>query len=362
MWGVPVNIPHDFNEWGRVFKLAHSQSVLPMVADVMLSDDTVVSSISAKGQEKLRSFMMVNMVNADRMSLLIEESVCLLRKAGTDPVLMKGHAVSRYYPNPRLRQCGDVDLYVGVEDYRKAYEAFEKAADSIEEPEVLDIGQHFSAFFGGLQVEVHRYAEVYPSRRLNARYQEFSQKGLSEDLVPMEVRGISVNTPSDTYNCYYLFSHMFNHFLSGGIGFRHLADWAMFLSRNYDKLDMALLEDMVTSMGMMKPWQAFGYIVVNYLDLPADSLPFYSGGYDRNDIDRIVRAIFEEGNFGHQRDVHKKKGGNYLIDKTRSFFGHISRSAGLVSLFPSIVCRRFFLTMYNRFSKVFTDIKTRSKA
>lgn len=357
MWGTPAEVPHDFNDWSRLFRLAKSQSVLALVADVLLSDKAVACRLPSKTQEKLRSFMMANMMTADRLGILIRKYVSVLHDAGIPAVLMKGHSLARYYPEPKFRQCGDIDLYVGVENYEKAYEVLKEYSDSIDEPEILKIGQHFSAFKGGLEIEVHRYAEVYPSKKMNAVYQAFSRTGLSTDLVPMVIEGVSVDTPSDTYNCYYLFSHLFNHFLSGGIGFRQLMDWALFIFNRYEMLNMKELEDMIMRMGMMRPWQAFGCVLVKYLGLPAESFPFYDGDYDDKDVDRITDTILKEGNFGHQRDVHTKKGGHYLIDKTRSFFGHISRSAGLWSLFPSIVFRRFFLTMYNRFSKVLTDIR-----
>lgn len=357
MWGTPVELPHDFKEWGRVFNLAKSQSVLALVADVVLSDREINSRFSEKTQEKLRSFMMANMMTADRLSLLIVKYVSLLRDSDIAPVLMKGHSLAQFYPKPKLRQCGDIDLYVGVKNYEKAYEVMKKSSDSIDDPEVLKIGQHFSSFKGGLEVEVHRYAEIYPSRKLNVVYQVFSKNGLATGLVPMIIDGVSVNTPSDTYNCYYLFSHLFNHFLSGGIGFRQLMDWALFIFNRSERLNIPELEDMIKRMGMMRPWQAFGCVLVKYLNLPAESFPFYNAYYEEKDVDKIARTILDEGNFGHQRDVHTKKRGHYFIDKTRSFFGHISRTAGLLSLFPSLVFRRFFFTMYNRFSKVLADIR-----
>jgi Uncharacterised nucleotidyltransferase len=47
----------------------------------------------------------------------------LLRDAGIEPILMKGWAVARHYPQPMLRAYGDIDLLVRPEEYRAARQA-----------------------------------------------------------------------------------------------------------------------------------------------------------------------------------------------------------------------------------------------
>lgn len=361
MWGTPACVPHGFSEWGQIVRLAKAQSVLGLVADVMLSDEAVASHISAKAIEKLKSFIMVNMMNASKLETLTVSSVQTLREAGVDPVLLKGHGLAANYPDPRLRQCGDVDLYVGQENYRRSYDALLKIADKADDVRTLDVGQHFTVFVSGLEVEVHRFCEVYPSRKLDRLYQEYSLKGLTVNLVGTEVAGILVNTPEDTYNCYYVFSHLFNHFLTGGIGLRQLCDWMCLIHKRGASMDVPALEEMIKTMGMMEPWKAFGCVLVDWLGLPENEFPLFER-QDEAKVGKIVSRILEEGNFGRQRDVHTKKNGNYLKDKSRAFFGHITRSARLMTLFPSIVFRRFWLTMYNRFSKVISDAKVRFRS
>ncbi len=50
----------------------------------------------------------------------IEEVIALLNSAGVDPVLVKGWAVARLYPEEGLRPYGDIDLCFGPDQYRKA--------------------------------------------------------------------------------------------------------------------------------------------------------------------------------------------------------------------------------------------------
>jgi hypothetical protein len=50
----------------------------------------------------------------------IAEVMQHLRGAGIEPIMGKGWAVASQYPEPGLRPCGDIDLYVGREDYAAA--------------------------------------------------------------------------------------------------------------------------------------------------------------------------------------------------------------------------------------------------
>lgn len=356
MWGNPASVPHDFKDWGLLFRLAKSQSVLALVADVILSDKDISSRISEKGQERFRSFMMANIMTAERLGTLISESVGLLRKAGIRPVLLKGQGLAAYYPDPRLRQCGDIDLYVGNDDYRRSYDVLKPLATRIEDVRKLDIGMHFDLHVGNLDIEVHRYTEIYQNRRLNGIYQHASMLGTTENTVRMEFNGVEVDTPSDSFNAFYVFGHMFRHFLYEGVGFRQLCDWMMFLHVRRDHIDTDALTSLIDAMDMRKPWQAFGCVLVDVMGLPKEEFPLYDSRYSSL-VDKIVRRILDEGNFGKRRDLFQNKKHNYLIDKARSFFSHFVRLYELFSLFPKHALRQLGYTMSYAVEKVWVDIR-----
>ena len=356
MWGTPAEIPHDFKEWGRVFNLAKSQSVLALVADVVLSDREINSRFSEKTQEKLRSFMMANMMTADRLNILISKSVGLLLEEGIRPVLLKGQGLASYYPAPNLRQCGDVDLYVGCEDYRKAYGILKTIASDIDDVRKLDIGIHFDVHVGNLEIEVHRFTETYPTRRLDRIYQQASDRGMSEGTVRMDFLGVPVDTPSDDFNAFYIFGHMFRHFLYEGVGYRQICDWIMFLHARRSHIDIDALREMIISMDMLKPWQAFGCLLVDMLGFPKDEFPLYDGRYSGL-VGKISRRILDEGNFGKRRSIFTKKSQDYIKDKSRSFLAHFVRVYELFSVFPKHAFRQLGQTMMFSVQKVWMDVK-----
>ena len=57
----------------------------------------------------------------------IQTAVEALRKAGVEPVLLKGFGLAELYPKPYLRSWGDADIWVGVKNYHAGCKALREA-------------------------------------------------------------------------------------------------------------------------------------------------------------------------------------------------------------------------------------------
>ncbi|MEP6922685.1 MAG: nucleotidyltransferase family protein, partial [bacterium] len=57
----------------------------------------------------------------------IKQVLVLLRAAGVEPLLVKGWAIARLYPEPGTRPYGDIDLCVRPEDYSTARDVLRAA-------------------------------------------------------------------------------------------------------------------------------------------------------------------------------------------------------------------------------------------
>lgn len=358
LWGGAPEIPEGFGDWGKVARLAKSQSVLGVVGDVMLSDKRIAAQLSAEMKTKIKTFIMANMMTHGKLNGVLVNVVSHLSAAGIRSVLLKGQGLAQYYPKPELRQCGDIDLYVGLERYADSYDVVKPLATQIDDRKALEVGKHYDFFVGKVAVEMHRYSDRYPTPKLDRIYHEVSLKGLNEDLVPLMFSGQTVYTPSDEYNAFYIFSHLFHHFLINGLGARQLCDWMLFLRARSSHIDMSSLETILRRLDMLKPWQAFGCVLVKYFGMPAESFPFYDSAQEHK-ADNIVRRLLDEGNFGKERDVYKKRGRNYLLNKTWAMLAHIGRSIGLLFLFPRHSFRQIGHTISNGFAKVWNDAKIR---
>ena len=359
MWGRNPQVPQGFAEWTKVVMLAKSQSVLGVVAQVMLSDEDVSAHLPQDMKARLKKFLMNNILTHNLLNNTLIKVVSTLRDGGVESVLLKGQGLARNYPQPELRQCGDIDLYVGLENGERVHDLLSPIAEKIDGKEYLTVGKHYHVTMpGGVEVEVHRYTDNHLTKKLEETYQAASAKGTTEGLVVYDFAGTPVNTPSDEFNAFFVFNHLFHHFLTSGIGLRQFCDWMMFLHTRKGKLDLEYLRKLLIDMDMLMPWQAFGCVLVDKLGMPEDEFPFFDRAQDGK-TDKILIRVLKEGNFGKERGVYKNRGTNYLLNKTRSFFGHIAKSAGLITIFPKQVWHQYKNTIVVGFNVVWTDFKIR---
>lgn len=78
------------------------------------------------GAERLREIHRKQVVENALKEGLAVRIITALRNAGVEPILVKGWAISRLYPEPGLRPTGDVDLLIPPEQVDTAYEAVEE--------------------------------------------------------------------------------------------------------------------------------------------------------------------------------------------------------------------------------------------
>jgi hypothetical protein len=70
--------------------------------------------------ETLHQAFRMQALHAIAHEVVLGEAVDRLRAAGVEPVLGKGWAAARLYPDPGLRPYGDIDLFVREEDHARA--------------------------------------------------------------------------------------------------------------------------------------------------------------------------------------------------------------------------------------------------
>ena len=361
LWGVRPQVPQDFSEWGSVVRLAKSQSVLALVGNLMLSDTEISVRVPQELKDKVRKFVMNSMLTHNLLNNTLVKVVETLRAGGVESVLLKGQGLARNYPVPELRQCGDIDLYVGLENAGRAHDLLAPVAAKIDGKDLIEVSKHYHVTMpGGVEVEIHRFTDNHLTARLEATYQSASDRGTSTGLVAYDFAGTAVNTPADDFNAFYIFNHLFHHFLTSGIGLRQFCDWMLFLHGRKGRLDLEYLHKLLTDMDMMKPWKAFGCVLVKQLGMDEEEFPFYDGGYEYK-AEKIIRRVLDEGNFGKERSIYKNRGTNYLLNKTRSLWGHVSKTSALLFLFPTQTFVQFGKTLVVGFSVVWADLRHRIK-
>lgn len=295
-----------------------------------------------------------NFFHYQRLNAVLLSVVLELRKHGIDPVLLKGQGISKYYPIPELRQCGDIDIYVGQENFAKSCEVI--GAMSTPEDHQGDIPslKHYHTRIGSAFIEIHRYTDVYFPRRYDVKYQKISDAGMHSVLVPLDFVDAEVLTPSVDFNVFFIFNHFWHHFIADGVGLRQICDWVRLLHVNQGKINLEYLSNVLGEMKLMKEWKVFGYIAVNTLGLPADEMPFYDPKY-KKDAEKVLELIMLEGNFGQENLKGYKRPKGYLAGKWYSFRKAFSRNLKVLQIFPAESLRYIIKSIVVGVAVIFND-------
>lgn len=314
-------------------RIAKSQTVLGMVANEVMRTSTLSCLLNEADKAGLKRFVMSNLTTGQMLNNALINIVLELRKHGIDPVLLKGQGVAKYYPMPELRQCGDIDVYVGQDNFAKACEVIGEMSSPEDHQGDIPSLKHFHTRIGHAFIEIHRYTDVYWPKRYDRVYQKISDAGMHSDLVPLDFAGVPVMSPSVDFNVFFIFNHFWHHFIADGVGLRQLCDWVRLMHANHGKINLDYLSDVLGKMRLMKEWQVFGYIAVNTLGLPADEMPFYDPKYKKT-ADKVLELIMLEGNFGMENRKDYKRPKGYVAGKWYSFKKRFGRNLRVLSIFP----------------------------
>ncbi len=357
LWGGTVDADGDEitrNVVMSALRIAKAQAVLGIVANEVLRCERLSGVLNKEDKVTLKHFVMSNLSICNMLNGVLIRVVVELRKHGIEPVLLKGQGIAKYYPMPELRQCGDIDIYVGQENFAKSCEVI--GAMSTPEDRQKDISslKHYHTRIGLAFIEIHRYTDVYFPRRYDLKYQKISDVGMYSDLVPLDFSGVSVMTPSINFNVFFIFNHFWHHFIADGVGLRQICDWVRLLHENSGKIDLNYLSDVLQKMQLMKEWKVFGYIAVNTLGLPVAEMPFYDSRYKKT-AGKVLDLMLLEGNFGHENLKNYKRPEGYFAGKWYSFKKRFARNLRVLRIFPKESMRHMAKVLFIGVAVIFNE-------
>jgi hypothetical protein len=139
---IPPTLELEAAELDRIAPLLLKSGAAPLfwrrVNRSALRDSPTANNL----HQTYRRCALQNALNQKR----IERAIELLRSMGVEPILVKGWAAARLYPEPGLRPYGDIDLCVRPRQFAEAGAALEKLPDVGCE---VDLHCGFAKFGGG---------------------------------------------------------------------------------------------------------------------------------------------------------------------------------------------------------------------
>lgn len=339
LWNETERVTKDV-DWKQILETARRQTTMGLVCHAGLQCEAG-KSLPEKNKGFLRQQLLSLVQTHQRINTMIARIVTVLRDNGIESVLLKGQGMAANYPIAELRQCGDIDLYVGKQKYDAACALVNEMAGEAEAAKGYGTELNYHIVVDGVIVEIHRLTSLFYYHEMNAIYEPYSDQGMAVGGNSMMINGVNVWLPSDTFNALFVFHHAYHHFISGGIGMRQLCDWTLLLHAKCETIRQDELSEMLRRLQLMDAWQVFGCIAVDWLGLPMDEMPFYDGKYAKK-AKRAVDIILKEGNFGIEWSMAKTHRNQTGWKRRLTTFLSIQvRQWRLLWVFPKIALRQY---------------------
>lgn len=307
----------------EVIRLAAFQGTGPLVFDQLLKLKDV--EIPAALRMQMKQQCMMSMMQQSTMMPILGQAWKAFEKAEIHPVLLKGFALAQHYPQPHLRQWGDIDLYVGQKQYHDACAVLREAFPDAKHPEEeFEFLKHYNFVFGDTVLEMHRISMAFAHPRDRKYYERLEEKYLMKDGPKVDLEGVTVTVPDETFNVFFTFLHAWHHFMESGMNMKQVCDIAVLLHAKRDTIDRERLKEMLTKLHLMEVWQLVMYIHVQHLGLTQSDAPFYTDKCkDRAEL--LFKRILKEGS-SRKHEKLNAEGASYLKRKWITFQSRMADS------------------------------------
>lgn len=267
-------------EWQALYNLAIKQNLVGVCFGALRQlGANADSGLSTMGLTKQQYFMWVGMATRIQHQWELHETLIarladFYQRHGIDMMLLKGYGLSLNYPEAKLRNPGDLDVFLSQVEmdlsYRQDFPAWKKADDAVKKElhvEVRNDSEHHTTFvLDDIMVENH-YDFVNTRIRKSSQRLEKIFKELAKDKSNMIcVKGVKVYLPSDKLNSVFLLRHCAGHFASEGITLRNVLDWGLFVT-NAKRLDWYWTYQLAKEYNMHKFMACMNAICVEELGL-----------------------------------------------------------------------------------------------
>ncbi len=313
LWGTDADagLFDEQTQWEQIYKTARAQALMGIVLDGIQT-----LPAEKRPQRGLYLKWCNTLLQIEEKNRLLNRELknvyALCRENGVEPVLLKGQGVAQNYPNPLHRQCGDIDLFTGYEDYEKV--------NSLLMPDVTRIDEecfkHVGYEWHGVTIENHRILNTLNAPTANKKFQaEIARWHQASEMRSLQVGDCTVSVPPLTFDTVYILIHSVLHALNEGIGMRQICDWACLLHQNAEVIDKEAVAKLLREYGLEKAAKVFGVVATQYLGLKKECLPIVYGPDDLATGEWLMNDIWKEGNFGQFNADKKRRPKGYWSGK-----------------------------------------------
>lgn len=297
----------DERAWRDLRRLAMEQSSLALVADKAL---TLPEEVLPPREMRVSLYTFIEQVKAtNRMMtavlLKVKENY---DRQGYPFVLLKGLSNGLNYPQPLLRNPGDIDLLLyGEGDYHAAAEWLK--AQGIE----TEVGDHIHYKYDrdGVDIENHHRITYFDYPKYDKQFREWEEQLFADGgFASVVLDGEEIQQLPHEMNAFFIFQHLFRHFVHFGVGLRQVCDWLLFLKRHREELDEASFTALIESYALLYPMQVFARAAIDHLGATKKIFPFPIIETNKHS-EMVIKDLLDSGNFGFHRSGKQRPPSKY---------------------------------------------------
>ena len=315
--------------WKEAISLAESQRVSALFYDGVM---TLPAALRPEKKELYSLFLQAEAIGKrnKRMNEELGNLTLEYGKMDCPFVLLKGQANAILYPKPEHRAPGDIDLFLYRKgDYEKANEWAKKKGCRMDAENI----HHQSYEINGVHVENHKNICYFGIRRYDGLLEEKMREIIrNRRFVELEIDHLKVSVLPVEFNAFFLFYHLFHHFIHLGVGVRQFCDWVLFMHAHSPRMDKEALAGLARQFDLLNAMEVFASAAVRYLGAGPDVFPFTTdtGG---KFVDVVMDDMLKGGNFGFSNFDNKSFRGKWDA-KWHRFAYSVARTKKISGIAP----------------------------
>ena len=305
-------------EWKILYRLSREQTVTGLI---FAGIQKLPEKVQPKENILVRWIATIDAIERSnlKMNSVLAELSKMFKKAGINPVLLKGQGLASLYKEPLLRECGDIDFYFPTErDFLGAKNCIHR--EGIRTENKAD--GSMSYFWKGVKIEHHkRMFDLFTSRSIRYSKELETRYGV-RSITICGNNYVQIDIPHPVLNIIQQSTHILKHAFGLGIGLRQFCDLAISYYRWYGELAGDDIRAICSKLGLDR-WSSLQYsFLAKYINLPGQYMPYHEV---KVSPDVLYAIVWNGGNFG-QNAITTGKCDSAILRKVHtawSFYNNI---------------------------------------
>lgn len=314
-------------DWTMLLRMAEIHRVLPMIFQAVYdcpAAKAMEPELFGAYRAKVRQAVMIQTRKTGEFLPLLET----LRRAGVEPLVVKGIVCRSLYPTSDYRMSADEDILIPPEQFPLCHRILTEYGMTTPDPEGNAYEIPYTQKEGLLYIEVHK--SLFPSESraygdLNRFFRDARSKAVEQGGIP---------TLAPTEHMLYLICHAYKHFLHSGVGIRQVCDIILCANAWGSRIDWLYILDCCRKIRAEQFTAALFRIGWKHLNFSLEDSR-YPLQWQAVYVDELplLRDILKSGIYGGS-DMSRKHSSTMTLQAVAAQKGGTGTSGILRTLFP----------------------------